>query len=68
MPEDDEIIDTGEDTLKDLLDQGEDGEDEREDDDWEIVKELFSSKKKEGKKNNKTTRGSGVKLPVLLKF
>ena len=48
LPEGDEIIDPGEYTLEDLLDQGEDGDEGGEDDDWDIVKELFSSKKGKG--------------------
>ena len=69
MPEEAEVIDTGDYTLIDLLDQGEDGEDDREDDDWEIVRELFSFKKRDGRKNNnKTTRGSGVKTACAVKI
>ena len=42
LHEENEIIDTGEHTLEDLLDQGGDEEYKEEDDDWEIVRELFS--------------------------
>ena len=65
LPKENEIIDTGEHTLEDLLDQREDDEDERGDDDWEILRELFSSKKE--KKRGKTTRGSGVKIASVVR-
>ena len=63
MPEENEIIDTGEHTLEDLLDQGGDEEYKEEDDDWEIVRELFSPKK--GGKKVKPPKVLGLKLLLL---
>ena len=38
LPEENEKIDTGEHTLEDLRDQGDDTKDKDEEDDWEIVR------------------------------
>ena len=65
MPKEHNFIDTGEHSILDLLEDEENEEEEEENEDWELVKELFSSKKE--KKRGKTTRGSGVKIASVVK-
>ena len=65
MPVEHNIIDTGERSLEYLLEDGDNEIEEEENEEWELIKELFSSKKE--KKKGKTTRGSGVKIASAVK-
>ena len=65
MPEAHNFIDTGENSLQDLLEDEDDEKEEEENQDWELIKEILSSKKR--RKDVKLPEVLELKLPLLSK-
>ena len=65
LPEETDIIDTGEHSMEDLLEQGDNDEEREEEEHWDMLRGVFSSTK--GKDRSRNTRGSGVTTVVVIK-